>query len=732
MAENTTCQNFQNVLNAIKDEELHNRPFSTTDFIVIKLQRYLVDPEFKSQTSIDTTRYSDVFDVTLSDSTNQMKYILHPSLNHLIQNYQLSVGSLIKLKKCSVHFDESDLESYDMVIIHQLDITGQRSITPDEVNLPWYPETNLKQQVDHPLAGGRRYYIDVWSTGYIDLSSSQHSISDIQKGNYEENRKVYGDYYGLKDICKKWKTLQGSKPAIVVQILKISRLLHYVKTGKSERYPFQLHMLIGDITGCCTAVLWNSLPIKYLNILKEGMCILLQMFTVKKSYHSSSRWKVGEEYGNIFEIDININAHHPMTVLKIIDRTSISDNVIPSLQYHFLTRKKLRSIYDNTMCDVIGYVQFVGRMGRELMKNRLEGDSGCYWISRWVHVVDHTSYKPIMIQLYRPNQYSLFDNLKAGDILICRHLRVIQDLQLLTNSKQKRHLYLSSVAETQISVFQANTITDNLPDALSDQPIVNQFIKWYRTNQSKELLHCKYGGYFTYPPLPDNLDDFKTQHSDYEITNSTMWKFTKDSLVYRQHTRLYVQAVLVQIQFICNKLATVSHDSLQDSENNISQHKVVKDVIVNNNWNDTKEQYQHIGIDQNNQDHVFSVTSTDLPVSQVSLPSNSPSHQNTDPANVAMTIQKQDYFKITWMGLNSKIDITSVKICKELDDPSDFSDVLTKQCDIGVSEDIVDISAIDSVLNSARLLTDQRYLVVLDLYKHKDSVEIILNTAYPL
>ncbi|KAK6183003.1 hypothetical protein SNE40_010561 [Patella caerulea] len=732
MAENLICQELKYLEKAVKTSNLNQTDLKTDQFNVIGINRYIIDPAFTGQTDIDTTTHTDAFDITLSDQNNKLKVIIDSSLNYLIQNHLLHVGSVVILNKCSLKYDEADLNSECVIIVQGIEIVDEVEVCEDQTqDLEWWPDTNLKQRENQPLASNRRYYVDVWTTGHVDKTTLLSRSVPDEEEDFQEISQNYNQFCGIKDVYKNWKSFQGTKPAIIVKVLKISRLYHYGRPIKSDKWPFQLHILIGDETGCCTAVFWNVLAVRYLNVLKEGTCLLLQNFKIKRSFHGGSRFNVGRDYGEIFEVDVNLNPQNPASVVKILQESSL-DN-IPPLQYNFITRSQLRSVCDGVMCDVIGYIKFVGRVEREKMKNRIEGDGGCYWIYRWLHIIDHSSNKPIIIQLYKPNQSDIFDAVKPGEIVICRHLRVMQYLHTLEDSRQARHLYLSSSSETQMDVYRREDLP-KMDDRFRNVDVVREFNDWFY--QIQDDIDGRYGGYFIYPPLPNTLRTFKQLHPDIEIINSGMWDKTICNMVYRHHRRIYIQALLAHIKFIrINESITPSPSKLgKNSNNKESMEKNVpekEEQIVNGDWAKSRDTFKHVGVtDQHQIQQMFplSYDPDNNSLSRINLPSNTYNHTDISCPEYC----KANYFEITWLGLNSKVDLTSVKVCNSLNKDSCISDILTG-CRTPVMNDEFCYEGVTSVLNSTATVKDIRYLVALDLYCHDfNNIEIILNGAFPV
>lgn len=48
------------------------------------------------------------------------------------------------------------------------------------------------------------------------------------------------DIYSIKDLAKKWSTVKIANPVLLVKVLVKSRMIHYAKPGKNDKWPFQV------------------------------------------------------------------------------------------------------------------------------------------------------------------------------------------------------------------------------------------------------------------------------------------------------------------------------------------------------------------------------------------------------------------------------------------------------------------------------------------------------------
>ena len=48
------------------------------------------------------------------------------------------------------------------------------------------------------------------------------------------------DLYCIKDLATQWNSIRATKPAVLVRVIMKSRLIHYAKPNKDDKWPFQV------------------------------------------------------------------------------------------------------------------------------------------------------------------------------------------------------------------------------------------------------------------------------------------------------------------------------------------------------------------------------------------------------------------------------------------------------------------------------------------------------------
>ena len=52
------------------------------------------------------------------------------------------------------------------------------------------------------------------------------------------------DVYSVKDMAQRWHSFKASNPALLVRVLMKSRILHYAKPHKNDKWPFLVGIAI--------------------------------------------------------------------------------------------------------------------------------------------------------------------------------------------------------------------------------------------------------------------------------------------------------------------------------------------------------------------------------------------------------------------------------------------------------------------------------------------------------
>ncbi|XP_060561130.1 RPA-related protein RADX-like [Ruditapes philippinarum] len=731
MAAKTKCETISSLRKSIRKASISKSELETSEFLIIAVHRYLNDPKHVSQIGVigGQGQLLDVIQITLVDTTHKMRAILSPQLNKLVQTCKLQAGHTVRLKKCRLHFDETDLSGSNVVIVEEVQVTGFKELEdPSELSsLQWCEDSGYLEQMYIPMTSSRGYFTSVWSTMEMYGPIWKTTVPAVTKLC---DTKIQ-DIYSIKDLAKKWSTVKIANPVLMVKVLLKSRMIHYAKPGKNDKWPFQAHLLIGDKTGACTAVLWNAMCPRFYFSIKEGTVLLLKKFTVKKSFQSQPRFKPRLQNTQFFDIDINLNSHHPESEVRVFDNASIPDEIeLPPLQYNFITRKQAGCLPNNFICDIAGIVSYVGRFEREPMNTDKFGvDSGGFWVRRWIQLIDASSSKPFYLQIYKIAEGMTNLDIHPGVKLVCSHVRLVQNLDHLSTSHTSRLVFLTTTAESQISL-----LNEELYEELKEKPVIKRLWKWAAAQECKNRLAVSsVGGYINFPPLPDTIDSIKTCLKDTQLVASGDWENTFTSFNFREYRQILVQATMVKVKFNlehCN-----SHMTKKSSQKKakLSDVEMTLDPDIYQN----EHNMMSIGSGHLDRDISFPIKySADLWQalrSSLQFPHTElVAGQQTGGTDIGEHCIKVPYISITWAGLNSQVLLTShLPIVHTLQDDASFLNILT-----GAAYSDTESKAgnqfgnIQQIMSTVKDCADRRFLVVLDCYQgDTENTEIMVNRA---
>ncbi|PVD25995.1 hypothetical protein C0Q70_13663 [Pomacea canaliculata] len=410
--------------------------------------------------------------------------------------------------------DETSLDPLYIPVIEDMILLDDKITSLDNLSLsdiPWHPGNEVQKEL-HPLASSRGYYLDLWSNADVECFSHANATIHSDLGDVTST-----DLYTLKEIIRKWKDIQSLKPHLLVRVMRRSRLVHYARPDKQDKWPFQLPVVVGDHTGCCVAIFWNVLGPQYLNHLSEGQVLLLRNFRVKPKFPLPQHLLWRQPGLPWYDVDLSLNPHHPIGEITLLDDSVLDDLVdtdLPLPASNFVTRKQLSSIPDNYICDIAGVITFVSITQRERMKVK-QGACGGFWIKRWVFIQDYSSSCPTVIELFRGTQKQLFEeNLIPGMLMVCRNVRVVHGLDHLQTSHQCRFVFVTSTNDTQIYVHN----TEVARDYPFGQDTTLQAILIWAQDADCEIIPDRrlQQIFFSYPPLPVSLQTLSEQKNKLE------------------------------------------------------------------------------------------------------------------------------------------------------------------------------------------------------------------------
>ncbi|XP_072898023.1 RPA-related protein RADX-like [Hemitrygon akajei] len=340
----------------------------------------------------------------------------------------------------------------------------------------------------------------------------------------------------LKELVFAWRRRLKLAP-LLVRIMCKSRLQHYGKTAKYIDWPYQACFKVADSSGMMSVILWNSLCPKLFRSLEVGTVILMQQYSVKVAHHKRNHPILYYPDMKIYnEIDIYLNPWKPTSDIKVIPSKQIKPEwKLPDIKYRFITRDKLDIVPNSYICDVIGLVTFVGRCERI----RKSEDSDDFWVRRFIEMVDETSAKPFILELYCTSQPEIYRQLHPVTFLVCTQMRVVRN-------KFNSITYLTSSHETQIYITGYHKgrpyRTDNT---------VKRFLNWAKLQNEKDFLESSLvGGYYSFPPLPSSFLTYIQNMKAINLTTMCQLKEKIEGLYYREHKHIVIEGIITAVRYI--------------------------------------------------------------------------------------------------------------------------------------------------------------------------------------
>uniref|UniRef100_A0A670ZXN4 RPA1 related single stranded DNA binding protein, X-linked n=1 Tax=Pseudonaja textilis TaxID=8673 RepID=A0A670ZXN4_PSETE len=498
---------------------------------VLLLQRYMAEG---SPTLPSASCPAYYYDVTITDGTYQEKCFLAPQLNALVQRNGLGAGRRLKITQCSYMYNERSL-SPGFVCIEELEILEGASAFAGPTSQLGICHTKTIL----PLKGGRKHYLPLWN--------NDDPFGEI----WVERKPLREDEFkpiSISILAMTWQS-KCSFPPLRVRIIHKSRLRYFGKPNTKLDVPYQAYFDVADQSGMVLMVLWGSLCPEWYNSMKIGAALLLEKYAVKKSSIIQSSPEV-LHMKRFNSIEIALNVRDPPAKINIIPEHKIKPEwKLPEVEYHFVTRSELDNLAQNQFCDIIGLVQYVGRVERKKKKGCVDD----FWTYRWVHVVDGTSEQPFIIELFSTSQPDIFEQIYPMKYLVCTQMRVEQNISENGSSAA----YLTTSMKTQMFFTGWHKGQPYIKD-----PKVQSFIQWMRTQEEASYVdRVVIGGYYRFPPLPRTFAEY-CKNMNVLISLSEIEKEI-DSLHYREQKHIAFQGIISAVR--CVSCSSTSQDAPGES-----------------------------------------------------------------------------------------------------------------------------------------------------------------------
>ncbi|XP_007120036.1 RPA-related protein RADX isoform X2 [Physeter macrocephalus] len=423
------CRSWiQKVLEQITDSPRQwITPSEVVPVAVLAVQRYLLEGEPRD---VEPKPPLYCYDVTISDGVFREKCYLDPSLNFLVYKNILKVGIEVKISRVSCIYNEKRLGQGILCIdmVH----CGE-SLDSISLEIPFRNRAH-REIPERPLRGGKSHYLALWNNedpyGDIWLSNKQP-----EEHNFNNTRIV-----SLSHLEMTWSN-RRSFPALLVRILRKSKLRYYGKPNKKMTEPYQTFLEVADSSGTVSVIMWNTLCPEWYKSLHVGLVLLLQDYSIKKSHPFRMQpLPVDPQIKLISTMEICLNLRDPPTNIIIIPEEQVKPEWrLPKLNHRFISRSELDDMPENSICDVIGVLVFVGRVQRSKKKESRED----FWSYRWIHIADGTSKQPFIVELFSTSQPEVFEKIYPMTHFMCTQLKVVRN-----DSQVPKLLYLTTTNES--------------------------------------------------------------------------------------------------------------------------------------------------------------------------------------------------------------------------------------------------------------------------------------------
>ncbi|XP_077920022.1 RPA-related protein RADX isoform X1 [Halichoerus grypus] len=538
---------IQKVLEQITDSPLQwVTPSEVVPVAVLAVQRYLLEDEPR-----DTIPKPPLYcyDVTISDGVYQEKCYLDPSLNFLVYKNILKVGIEMKISRVSCLYNEKRLGQGILCIdnVH----CGE---TLEAISLETPFRNSAHEEVpERPLRGGKSHYLALWNNedpyGDIWLTNKQP-----EEHNFNNTKII-----SLSHLEMTWANRRNF-PALLVRILHKSKLRYYGKPDKKMIEPYQTFLEVADSSGTVSVIMWNALCPEWYKSLRVGLVLLLQDYSVKKSYPFRMQpLPVDPQIKLISTMEICLNLRDPPTNIIIIPEKQVKPEWrLPKLNHRFITRSELDDMPENHICDVIGILVFVGRVQRSKKKENRED----FWSYRWIHIADGTSEQPFIVELFSTSQPEIFENIypstQSMTYFVCTQLKVVRN-----DTQVPKLLYLTTTNESRVF------ITGHRGQPYTNDTKVKNFIHWIKTRtDSEEVKNTVIGGYYPYPPVPETFSKYSSSVKvESLLTAISEVRKEIEDLQYREQKRIAIQGIITVIKYIPHASATESASASETLRN---------------------------------------------------------------------------------------------------------------------------------------------------------------------
>ncbi|XP_029113154.1 RPA-related protein RADX isoform X2 [Scleropages formosus] len=523
---------------------------------VLSLERYAKDPSSALFFPQAASASEWLYDATLSDGDCRVRVTLHPWLNAQLETNALRCGCRVRdVTFCADGEARGDRAGGASFRVLSLAVDAEagadaalEALSALRVDsLAWFgSDGEAPPPPLVPLRARRSCYVPLWNEQ--DYSGAAWSESESGSARGERRERGCGSGEAPDEPREPAVTLhavrrafrrrgRAVRGALVVRVLRKSRLVFYGKAESSCECPYKAVLEVADRSGRAAAVLWNSLCVRWYRSLRPGLVLRLSGYRVKESYGARAAGGPPQD-----DIEISLNSRNPSARICVISPPDVlAQWSLPDTPYAFRCGSELLTCPAGTICDVIGLVVFAGRPER--IRSRDGAGAGlCEY--RWLRLEDGTTAQPIAIQLFSTSQPEIQSRIYPMSILVCTNVQVVRSAE----GRAAPSRYLTNTSFTQVYCTGSGHHCSMPYRQLRS---VRSFLQWLHTvDEGHVLSRALTGGYFAFPPLPVSLEHFlKEMKGDPGLLSGEELRRETEKLQYRESRGFAIQATVTSVSY---------------------------------------------------------------------------------------------------------------------------------------------------------------------------------------
>ena len=430
---------------------------------VMAIKRYLPDLTFHYTTGeIPFVDFPYAYDILLTDGEYKRKCLLSVHLNALVHKNVLRVGSTIEI------MDTRFLKSpHSILLLCNILVVNQRDAALPDV--PFWNGASHYERTDAPLVSSRGCYLSLWNS--VDPSGQHWDRHSIQCLDRESSARFLAERLKMERLTSR-DIGRVSVRGIVGRVVNKTRIVHFGKSRDLRNpFPFVFNFVLQDETASLPVVVWNELCVKLFKSIHVGDVVAVRRYKVKPRYQRSYSI-VQRQFSELSQIQSQTSDTQTVQTAtsnafgnRLVEVSLMDSSVVcqiplsictalhldfPSVVHTFVPFSDVHHMPDNIFLDVVGMIIFVGRWER----SRRDVDvvtKTCpdLWSWRWVAVMDNSSRKSILLQLFACSLPMAWNALKPGKVLVCTQCRICS-ITSCSRGKPARTVFLTTTCDSQV------------------------------------------------------------------------------------------------------------------------------------------------------------------------------------------------------------------------------------------------------------------------------------------